>query len=164
MSRSSRTTENLTGQRFGRLVVLGRSDKRGSRGARTVPLWECRCDCGNITHRATDSLTKPEIIMCKSCADKYATSKMRENCGFVDGTQLGKLKIGIQKSNNATGVRGVYYIKTKNLYRARIKVKGKYISLGCYKTLPDAIAARKKGEEVYFGEILDSYKKESNNQ
>lgn len=33
---------NLTGQRFGRLLVLGRSTKQGVRIS-----WDCRCDCGN---------------------------------------------------------------------------------------------------------------------
>ncbi len=33
-------SEDLTGQVFGKLTVLGWSDKRGSRGSRTVPLWE----------------------------------------------------------------------------------------------------------------------------
>ena len=33
---------DLTGKRFGRLVVIERSDKIGSH-----PMWLCECDCGN---------------------------------------------------------------------------------------------------------------------
>jgi hypothetical protein len=32
---------DLTGERFGRLVVVKRSDKKGSH-----PMWLCECDCG----------------------------------------------------------------------------------------------------------------------
>lgn len=35
---------DMTGQRFGRLVVVAREGSRNRR-----PLWRCRCDCGN-TH------------------------------------------------------------------------------------------------------------------
>lgn len=37
---------DLTRRKFGRLVVIGRSDKRAKNGS---VLWECKCDCGNTT-------------------------------------------------------------------------------------------------------------------
>ena len=163
MARSSPTKENLTGKRFGRLVVIGRADQRGSRGKRTVPLWECRCDCGNITYKATDVLTNPSINMCSECADKYTTDQMRENLRFFEGTQIGKLTVDIQASNNAAGVRGVYYDKKYNKYRVRIKVKYKLLNIGSYSTLEDAIKAREEAQKVYYGTILESYKNSSNN-
>ena len=91
MSRALPTKENLIGRRFGKLEVIGRSDMRGSRGARTVPLWECRCECGAICYKATDTLTNPELSMCNDCVGKYAMAKMREKAGFVDGTQISKI-------------------------------------------------------------------------
>lgn len=42
--------EDLTGKKYGKLTVLGLSDKRGSRGRVTRPLWECRCECGALSH------------------------------------------------------------------------------------------------------------------
>lgn len=41
-----------TGQRFGRLVVLGREGER----------WRCRCDCGRIT-----TVARTSILGRKSC-------------------------------------------------------------------------------------------------
>ena len=38
-------TLDVTGQRFNRLVVLGRSERKSAAGA----LWVCRCDCGRET-------------------------------------------------------------------------------------------------------------------
>lgn len=39
---------DLTGQRFGRLVVVGPDPGRSPEG-KTPPLWACRCDCGETT-------------------------------------------------------------------------------------------------------------------
>ena len=41
-----------TGERYGRLVVVGLSDKR--QGRKTF--WTCKCDCGNIKDVRSDSL------------------------------------------------------------------------------------------------------------
>lgn len=148
------TKEDLSGRRFGRLVVLKRSDQRASRGNRTVPLWECRCDCGGISYKATDTLTRRGIHMCSDCAVQYALQKARENAGFVDGTQITKLKIGDGRSSNSSGIRGVYYDKASQKYRARLKFKGKLLNFGSYDTLDEAIAARREAEKTYFGEYL----------
>lgn len=156
MKRSSPTKGDLTGKRFGRLVILGRAEKRGSRGARTVPLWECRCDCGNITYKATDTLTNSDLSMCNDCAQKYATSKMHENAGFIGGTQITKFKSDNYDSNNMSGVRGVYYDRRTGKYRARLKFKGKLMNFGSYYTIEEALEARKKAENVCLGELLDS--------
>lgn len=43
----------LTGQRFGSLTVIRPTDKRNGHGS---ILWECLCDCGNITLAASDRL------------------------------------------------------------------------------------------------------------
>ncbi len=38
--------KDRTGERFGRLVVVARTDKRSRTGGSVV--WSCRCDCGGI--------------------------------------------------------------------------------------------------------------------
>lgn len=158
MKRYSPTLNDLAGKRFGKLVVLGRSNKRGNRGARTVPLWECQCDCGNIVYKATDTLTNSDVSMCNECAKKYASQKMRENAGFVDGTQLSKLQIKSDFSTNSSGIRGVYFDRRSGKWRARLRFKGKLMNFGSYTSLNDAIEARKKAEESVFAEFLESHK------
>ena len=158
MSRALPTKENLVGRRFGKLEVIARSDKRGSRGARTVPLWECRCDCGAICYKATDTLTNPELSMCNDCVGKYAGQKMREKAGYVDGTQLSRLTSTRLISTNTSGCRGVYFDKRVGRWRARLKLKGKLMNFGSYVKYEDAVAARKQAEEEYFGELLEKYK------
>lgn len=82
---------DLTGQHIGRLTVLGRSDKYATRGKRRVRLWECKCDCGAITYKATDTLTAGVENSCAECAQKHNAACAIKNAGFIDGTQLSKI-------------------------------------------------------------------------
>lgn len=71
---------DLTGKRFGRLVVLcddGTRDK-----SRSV-MWRCQCDCGNIVHVRTTSLTnkKRPTLSC-GCLSKERTKEMWEDEDF----------------------------------------------------------------------------------
>ena len=158
MSRALPTKENLIGHHFGKLEVIGRSDKRGSRGARTVPLWECRCECGNITYKATDKLTNPDLSMCNECAEKYAATKMREKAGFVGGTQITKITSNKLTTANTSGCRGVYFDSRTGKYRARLKFKGKLMNFGSYANFEEAVKARKEAERLIYGEFLDQIK------
>lgn len=146
---------DLTGRVFGRLTVLGRSDKRNSRGVRTTPMWECRCECGAITYKATDTLTNGDESMCAECATKNAVEKARAGAGFVGGTQLSKIRDMKPTKANTSGCRGVYYDKKTNKYRARLRFQGKMIDFGTYDKFEDAVFARKKGEDKYYGEFLE---------
>lgn len=155
MSRALPTKENLIGRHFGKLEVIGRSDKRGSRGARTVPLWECRCECGNITYKATDTLTNHELSMCNDCVGKYAAKKMREKAGFVGGTQISRITSNNLIATNTSGVRGVYWDRRSGKWRARLRFKGKIYNFGSYVNFDDAVKARKEAEQQIYGEFLD---------
>lgn len=59
----ARMLNNITGERFGKLLVLGRdqeqpSDKQGN--AR----WMCRCECGNVSSVRGFALRSGTIISC----------------------------------------------------------------------------------------------------
>lgn len=160
--KSGRTTNcgckkspDLTGQVFGRLTVIGRSNKRNSRGARTTPMWECRCECGNITYKATDTLTNPDESMCQECHNSLAPEKARAAAGFVGGTQISRIKNMNPTAASSTGVRGVSFDKRSGRYRARLKFKGKMLNFGSYRTIEEAAAARKAAEQEYFGAFLE---------
>ncbi|WP_337361074.1 hypothetical protein [Phascolarctobacterium succinatutens] len=45
---------DLTGQRFGRLVVIKELPRKTA--LRKTPLWLCQCDCGNTCEAYSDSL------------------------------------------------------------------------------------------------------------
>jgi len=61
---------DLTGKRFGRLIVL----RRDGIVHRVSPAWMCRCDCGNEKRVAGDHLRKGAIVSC-GC---YRLDVMRE--------------------------------------------------------------------------------------
>lgn len=50
---------DLTGQRFGRLVVIERAESRGEQ-----TYWLCQCDCGNILTIKASNLRRGETQSC----------------------------------------------------------------------------------------------------
>lgn len=54
--------------------------------------------------------------------------------------------------NNTSGVTGVSQRKSNKKWRARITVNNKQIYLGQFNSFEDAVSARKKAEDKYFGE------------
>lgn len=58
---------------------------------------------------------------------------------------------GLQ-SNNKSGVIGVYWNKKRQRWIAEIGINNKDIRLGYFKNFEDAVKARAKAEEKYFGE------------
>ena len=57
--------QDLTGKRFGRLIVLGNSGKKDER--KHSVLWNCRCDCGNLCLKPTSELNAGQATSC-GCA------------------------------------------------------------------------------------------------
>lgn len=54
-----RNVTDLTGQRFGRLEVVGIVRKNG------IVFWKCRCDCGGFKDVRTNDLTSNKTRSCK---------------------------------------------------------------------------------------------------
>lgn len=52
---------DITERRFGLLVVIRPTDQRASNGA---VIWECMCDCGNITYVPLGQLTRGHTLSC----------------------------------------------------------------------------------------------------
>ena len=52
--------QDLTGQRFGELVVVGLHHK----GAGTPTQWSCRCDCGNLSNVQAPRLKSGKTTSC----------------------------------------------------------------------------------------------------
>ncbi len=147
---------DLTGQVFGRVTVLRRAEEENKNRKRKPLLWECRCECGNIVLKYTDTLKNADETMCVECADKVHTAKARANAGFVGGTQISKIRSDKLNKANKSGVRGVCLDKRSGKWRAGIGFKGKRINLGYYNKFEDAVKARQRGEEEYFGTFLET--------
>ncbi len=149
---------DISGQVFGKLTVLGRSGQRGIRGSRTVPLWECRCECGAVTYRAKDSLTNSDHSMCAECAAAYAAGEARKKAGYTEGTQLPKIRDMTPSAANTSGCRGVYYESKFDRWRAEIKFQKKRYYLGTFRNFEDAVKARKAAEAELYEPFLEQSK------
>ena len=146
---------DLTGRRFGRLVAIRDSGEiKSGQGV----IWECKCDCGEISFVPSKSLRTGNTKSCgclqSEIASKMMKSENRVDC--VEGTVLRNLKQKLS-SNNKSGYKGVFWHKRTNKWRAEIKFKGERIYLGSYDNKQDAINARLEGEEKYFKPILEKY-------
>lgn len=69
------TTPELVGRRFGRLVVVAKTDRRERRRV----LWECLCDCGAASYVRGDSLLggKTQSCGCLNNETRKAWAKSR---------------------------------------------------------------------------------------
>ena len=137
MGRSTRKLD-LTGQRFGKLTVLGPAENIGVQTA-----WKCRSGCGRETVVTTKRLRAGRTV---SCGCVYGKS-IGKRLTYVDGTCVEMLRAKTVRRNNTSGVPGVGWTPSKGLWRATICLKGKRYYLGGYKRFEDAVHARKRAEE-----------------
>lgn len=58
--------KDISGQRFGKLVVIERENKKN----KTTYLWKCICDCGNICIKDGEYLRNGDTSSCGMCENK----------------------------------------------------------------------------------------------
>ena len=136
---------DITGKRFGRLVVIEKSnEKRYGRLS-----WKCQCDCGNYIVVATQSLNSGETKSCGCLSKEIAAKRLlklkndieveekrKRICGIHDGTMECSLTNKPTKANK-TGIRGVT-ISQSGRFIAKIRYKRKLYYLGTFDTLEQA--------------------------
>lgn len=72
---------DLTGQRFGRLVVMRRAQNVARESGRSLVMWECLCDCGNTAYVTPDNLKRGAQVSC-GCYSKERNSALRTTHGL----------------------------------------------------------------------------------
>lgn len=94
-----KTIIDLIGQRFGKLIVIEKTDKRS--GNREI-IWKCRCDCGNITEASSYLLRNGQTQSC-GCLQKEKIKEIGKK-RFVDltGQKFGRLT-AIEKTDKRSG-------------------------------------------------------------
>ena len=78
---------DITGMRFGRLIVLEKTSKPPNIKDRSA-YWKCKCDCGNIVVVSGMNLRRGNTQSC-GCLQKEKTSKSRKK--DITGQKFGKL-------------------------------------------------------------------------
>lgn len=128
----SNNYNNIIGQRFGRLVVIEKTDKRTNK--REV-VWKCKCDCGQECETTSNRLSRGTVKSC-GCLQKEAAKEI----GFNSGKDLINIKFGKLMPLELTYLdkQRAYLcqcdcgettvVKSKDLLRGHVK------SCGCLKT------------------------------
>ena len=148
----SRKKLELTGQRYGRLVVLRQAENIGKRTA-----WLCRCDCGNEVVVRTNRLRSGHTTSC-GCKGPGGTPGVGlPGLTYVEGTCLEMLRAKTVRSNNTSGVPGVDWLTAKGRWRASICFKGKRYYLGSYSVFADAVKTRKQAEAELHDKFVDEF-------
>lgn len=138
---------DLTGRRFGRLVVLGQASSAselGKPGRRVY--WRCRCDCGQEAMVSQSELQNGGTKSC-GCLQRERT---RQQLELVEGTSVTLLERnrGKVRKSNKSGYTGVFQT-SDGKWIAYINFKKKRYWLGRYSSKEDAIQARQQGEKIH---------------
>lgn len=86
---------DLTGRRFGRLVVVKRSAPHFSPNGKRSTMWLCRCDCGNEVTAFSQNLVRGRTRSC-GCYNDEARRKRSRTHGETD-TRLYGIWCGMKR-------------------------------------------------------------------
>lgn len=88
---------DLTGQRFGRLIIVG-SDK--DRRRKTV--WLCLCVCGNMTRNYAPALRSGKVMSCGCYQRERARESGKSNAADLLGMSFGLLVVVARHGSKVT--------------------------------------------------------------
>lgn len=117
--------KDLSGQRFGKLIVISPTDKRSGSSV----IWKCQCDCGNICFISSSYLQNREILSCgcisKSIGEEKITEILNNNkisfecqktfnsCRFIDTGALAKFDFYLQDYNILIEYDGIQHFSPR---------------------------------------------------
>lgn len=87
---------NLTGQRFGKLLVIGLANIKSAK-ARCYVYWECKCDCGTVLAVRSTSLTGGRAKSCGCARHKKEAERVSETVTIPTGLHTGQGDEGAQQ-------------------------------------------------------------------
>lgn len=149
------------GDRFGKLTV------REFDGKYAV----CECECGNIKRIVKTSLTSKNQptrscgCIQKQIAQKTGTKTIAENSkkqiekNMLYHTNFQVITTENPPKNNRSGVKGVSWSSSRQLWEVYIGLHGKTIHLGRYADFTEAVKVRKEAEEKYYKPLIEESKK-----
>ena len=78
---------DLTGKRFGRLVVLEQAEYHIDKKGRKIRMWKCKCDCGNETIVRHGGLQRGTTTSC-GCFHKETVGRLKRTHGLSHKSHL----------------------------------------------------------------------------
>jgi ribosomal protein S27E len=142
---------DLTGQRFERLLVLERAERRYNT---TNAFWKCQCDCGEITVVNSNALRRGKT---KSCGCLSAENTGRRSKYDLHGRRFGMLSVVSETEHPSARShwRCLCDCGQETTVQTANLTSGHTRSCGCYgrnkNLLPDSIGG--------FNRLLDKYKR-----
>lgn len=103
---SDRCLKDLTGMRFGRLIVTGRAPNYISPNGNTNTRWKCRCECGNDTIVSQSGLRSQGVMSCGCYRNEVISSLKLDD---LRGQRFGKLTV-IDRAENIYHPNGSYSV------------------------------------------------------
>lgn len=80
---------DLTGQRFGRLTVIKKAKPHIYSNGKKRIVWECKCDCGNVSYVESSSLRTGHTSSCGCVGKEILRNRNRENSTHgMSGTRI----------------------------------------------------------------------------
>lgn len=149
---------DVTGLRFGRLTAICPTDKREA--DRSV-VWKWRCDCGEDVDKSLNAVSRGLVRSCGCLLQDVRKDNYSEYLkpDYVLGTNLSMLRQDecSLRMDNTSGVKGVHFRSSENVYVASIKFKGVVVQKR-YKRFEDAVDARRRMKAIHseFVEWWDS--------
>lgn len=147
--------EDITGQRFGKLVAICPTPDRDKTGG---VIWELACDCGNKVYKTINVLKTGRVLSCGCLYKETRADTFRYRKDFVESTSLSSIVASKRlRSNNTSGHTGVYLNKRTERWEAFIHYQKKRFHLGSFKDKEDAIRVRKEAEAKIHDPVILAY-------
>lgn len=144
-----RWIEDLTGQRFGKLVVLGLSDRRDNK--RTY--WDCRCDCGSLKTTRSSYLKNGE---CQSCSCYRKEQLQKKTLKDLTGKRFGKWVVLFRSGTDPKCGSAIWRCRcdcgTVKDVRGTSLTSGHSHDCGCDRSYPGRSVLDLEGQK--FGELI----------
>mgnify|MGYP000885563133 CR=1 FL=1 len=141
--------EDFTGRKIGKLTVIKRvKDDYHAPSGGYEPRWLCQCECGNTNIYRASKLRNGEAVTCGD-RSRHNNLKSGYDKARVDGVPVFMYHA---KAKSNTGYVGIIHRETKkgeDRYYASFKINGVLKLSKTFKTLDEAVAARKDAEEKY---------------
>lgn len=88
---------DITGQKFGRLIVLNRTEKRNACGQ---VYWNCLCECGNICEISGTALRTGHTKSCGCYSAEATAERNKTKLINLAGQKFGKLTVLYRDENH----------------------------------------------------------------
>jgi very-short-patch-repair endonuclease len=135
---SKNFSKDITNQRFGKLTAVKATNNRNDQGC---IIWECQCDCGNITYVPVSSLTSGNTSSCGKC--EYHLSIISKD---LIGKSFGKLTVIERTSKRANNGEVIWKVKCEcgnyNEVRTSALTCNGVQSCGCISSLGESETKR----------------------